>query len=129
MENPMETPMETPMERIRTQVSVAGKEYTLTGTDSEEHMHRVAGYVDRKMEELTLSTRLPSTMVSVLAAMNVADELLKSQDENVRLRKEITALQQQITKLRAQGTGARSASKPKNAEGKKAPEASPSGGK
>jgi cell division protein ZapA (FtsZ GTPase activity inhibitor) len=76
----------------------------MTGTDSAEHMHRVAVYVDRKMEELTLTTRVPPNMASVLTAMNVTDELLKSQDENTRLRKEMMALQQQLSKLRIQGS-------------------------
>ncbi|MCL2811570.1 MAG: cell division protein ZapA [Clostridia bacterium] len=105
--------MENHVEKIRTVVRVAGREYTLAGTDTEEHMHRVAGYVDRKMEELTLTTRMPSNMVAVLAAMNVADELLKSQDENNHLRKEMVALQQQIAKLKAQGTASRPMAKPK----------------
>jgi len=124
----MENPREKPVEKNRTQVRVAGREYTLASTDSEEHMHRVAGYVDRKMEELTLSTRMPSNMVAVLAAMNVADELLKSQDENVRLRKEMAAQRQQMDKLRAQGTGARPTSKPKSAESKTTGGAPKSGG-
>ena len=116
------------MEKNKTTVRVAGREYTLSSLDSEEHMHRVAGYVDRKMEELTLSTRMPSNMVAVLAAMNVADELLKSQDENVHLRKEMMALQQQMAKLRAQSATARPvASKPKGVGGKAAGGAAKSG--
>ena len=111
--------MDNPIEKNRTTVRVAGREYNLTGPDSEEHMHRVAEYVDRKMEELTLSTRMPSNMAPTLVAMNVADELLKSQDENVRLRKEMAAMQQQMAKLRAQGTGARAAAaKPKGSAAK-----------
>jgi len=104
-----------PGQKIRTTVRIAGKDYTMSGTDSEEHMHRVAVYVDRKMEELALVTRAPSNMVAVLTAMNVTDELLKSQDENTRLRKEMMSLQQQITKLRAQGASARPAGKGKGA--------------
>ncbi len=101
------------MDKIKTTVRIAGREYTMSGTDSEEHMHRVAVYVDRKMEEITLATRMPTNMVSVLTAMNVTDELLKAQDENTRLRKEMMALQQQMTKLRAQGASARIAGKVK----------------
>jgi len=77
------------MERIRTTVRIGGREYTLTGVDSEEHMKRVAVYVDRKMEELTHATRLPQPMIAVLTAMNMADDLIKAQDENTRLRKEL----------------------------------------
>jgi len=101
----MANPSEKKIEKNTTIVRVAGREYTLSGPDSEEHMQRVAGYVDRRMSELALSTRAPSNMVAVLAAMNMGDELLKSQDENVYLRKEMMALQQQMIKLRAQGSG------------------------
>jgi len=77
------------MDRIKTTVRIGGRDYTLTGVESEEHMKRVAVYVDRKMEELTLSTRLPQPMIAVLTAMNIADDLIKAQDENTRLRKEL----------------------------------------
>ena len=117
-EKPIEKNDEKPAEKIRTTVRIAGREYTMTGTDSEEHMHRVAAYVDRKMEELTLTTRMPPNMVSVLTALNVADELLKSQDENARLRREMTAQQQQMAKLRAQASAPRPAGKAKGGEGK-----------
>ena len=88
------------MNKIKATVRIAGKDYTIVGNDSEEHMHRVAVFVDRKMEELTLATRMPDSMVSVLTAMNVADELLKAQDENTRLRKEIIQLQHQLARQR-----------------------------
>ena len=88
------------MEKIKTTVKIAGKEYTMVGTESEEHIRRVAVYVDRKMEELALTTRMPQNMVAVLTAMNIADDLLKAQDENTRLRKEIMQVQQQLTAMR-----------------------------
>lgn len=106
------------MEKIKTTVRIAGRDYTMTGTDSEEHMHRVAVYVDRKMEELSLATHMPSNMVSVLTAMNVTDELLKAQDENTRLRKEVMLLQQQMVKLRAtQNAGIKSPSRGRSSQG------------
>ncbi len=77
------------MEKIKTTVRIGGRDYTMVGVDSEEHIKRVAVYVDRRMEELTLSTRLPQPMIAVLTAMNIADELIKAQDENTRLRKEL----------------------------------------
>jgi len=73
-------------------VTVAGKEYTLVSSESPEYMNRVAAYVDRKLEEMAMATRLPSNMVAVLTALNMADELMKSHDENSRLRREIMAL-------------------------------------
>ncbi len=107
------------MEKIKTTVRIAGREYTMSGTDSEEHMHRVAEFVDRKMDELSRVTRMPSNMVSVLTAMNVSDELLKAQDENTRLRKEMLELQQQMQKLRsAQSTATAKAVAKAKAPGK-----------
>ncbi|MDR0928244.1 MAG: cell division protein ZapA [Oscillospiraceae bacterium] len=77
------------MEKIKTTVRIGGRDYTMVGVDSEEHIRRVAIYVDRRMEELSLATRLPQPMAAVLTAMNIADDLIKAQDENTRLRKEL----------------------------------------
>lgn len=81
------------MEKTKTVVRIGGRDYTMVGVESEEHIKRLAVYVDRKMGELTFATRLPQQMVAVLTAMNIADDLLKAQDENTRLRRELLALQ------------------------------------
>ena len=81
------------MEKIRTTVRVAGKEYTIASYDSEVHVKRVASYVDRKMSELSLATRLPQAQLAVLAAVNIADDMLKAHDEINRLRKELQQVQ------------------------------------
>lgn len=88
------------MEKIKTTVRIAGRDYTMVGSDTPEHMHRVAVYVDRKMEELSVASKMPPNMVAVLTAMNIADDLLKSQDENTRLRKELMQLHQRLIKHR-----------------------------
>ncbi len=80
------------MEKQKTTVRVAGKEYTLVSSDSPEHLARVAAYVDRRITEAAYATRMNKESVAVLAALNMADELMKAQDENARLRREITAL-------------------------------------
>ena len=84
------------MEKQKTVVRVAGKEYALVSSDPPAYMQRVAAYVDRKLSEMAVASRLPSNMVSVLACLNMADELMKSHDENTRLRRELTALQSLI---------------------------------
>ena len=53
------------MEKIRTTVRVAGKDYTIASYDSEAHVQRVAAYVDRKLSELSMATRLPQAQLSV----------------------------------------------------------------
>ena len=87
------------MDKIRTTVRVAGKEYTIASYDSQEHVQRVAAYVDRKMNELNLATRLPSAQLAVLTAVNVTDDMLKAQDEVRRLRKELGEAREQLEKL------------------------------
>ena len=82
------------MEKQKTVVRVAGKEYALVSSDPPEYMQRVAAYVDRKLNEMSVATRLPSNMVAVLACLNMADDLMKSHDENTRLRKELMLLRQ-----------------------------------
>lgn len=77
------------MQKIRTTVKVAGKEYTIASYDTQAHVQRVAAYVDRKMSELSLATRLPQAQLSVLAAVNIADDMLKAHDEINRLRKQL----------------------------------------
>lgn len=89
------------MEKTKTTVRIGGRDYTITGTDSEEHIKRVAVYVDRKMEELMFATRLPQPMVAVLTAMNIANDLIKAEDENTRLRKELMAAKTPPTKKAA----------------------------
>ena len=82
------------MEKQRITVRVAGKDYALVSSDSPEHLTRVAAYVDRQFTETTFATRMPRDTVAVLVCLNIADELMKAQDENSRLRREIAALRE-----------------------------------
>jgi cell division protein ZapA len=90
------------MEKIRTTVKIAGKEYTMASYDSEEYVRRVARYVDRKMTELSLATRLPTNALAVLTALNIADDMLKAHDEIARTRKELDQAREQTESLRAE---------------------------
>ena len=80
------------MQKIRTTVRIAGKEYTIASTDSEEYVGRVAAWVDRRMNELAAATRLPATQLAVLTAVNAADDMMKSRDEIRRLEAELEDL-------------------------------------
>ncbi len=73
------------MEKHKITVYVAGKPYTLVSSDSQEHVRRVASYVDRKLNEMATVTNLPSGQTLVLTCLNLADELIKAQDENRHL--------------------------------------------
>lgn len=80
------------MDKQKVTVRVAGREYTLVSADSAEHLSRVAAYVDRQMTEMQFAARTSKENAAVLAALNLADELMKAKDENARLRREVAAL-------------------------------------
>lgn len=75
----------------RVEVRIAGKEYTIIGTENDEYIQKIALYVDRKMGEITKSNNnLSTSMVAVLTAVNLADELYKLNDEAIGARELIT---------------------------------------
>lgn len=76
------------MEKQKITVSVAGKNYTLVSNDSPDFVRRVAAFVDRKLSETTAVTNLPSGQAAVLTCFNLAEDLLKAQDENTVLRRQ-----------------------------------------
>ena len=84
------------MEKIRVTVRIAGKDYTMSGYDKEEYVRRVAAHVNRKIQELSMATRMPMQDVSVLAAVTIADDMLKAQDEVNRLRRELENTRMQL---------------------------------
>ena len=56
-------------------VRIYGQEYVISGDKSQEHMIRVAAYVDNKMSELgSLFKKSPVSALAVLSAVNIADE-------------------------------------------------------
>ena len=90
------------MEKIRVTVRIAGKDYTMSGYDKEDYVRRVAIYVDRKIQELSLATRMPMQDVSVLTAVTIADDMLKAKDEANRLRRELEETRVQLEKVQSE---------------------------
>ena len=80
------------MEKQKITVTVAGKNYTLVSSDSPAYVKRVAAFVDRKLSETSAVTNLPSGQAAVLTCFNMAEDLLKAQDENTLLRKQMEQL-------------------------------------
>ena len=93
------------MAKTRTIVRIAGREYPITSSDSPEYVRRVAQYVDRKIAELSTATRLPSTECVTLAAVTIADELAKTQEENNRLRRQMEQERAELQALRDEKEG------------------------
>ncbi len=104
----------------RITVSICGTDYTFIAEESSAYMQKVAALVDAKMSDILEGGRINRVDAAVLAAANIADELLKEQAsaENLRsqlkdyldaankakseasdLRREIFRLSQKIEKL------------------------------
>lgn len=77
-------------EKNRVTVSIMGEEYILRGSSAPDDMDRVGRYVDRLMRKLAESNvQMSRHRIAVLAALNLADELLKikSEQEKVSFRR------------------------------------------
>lgn len=79
---------------------VAGRDYTLTSTDSPEHVRRVGVYVDRKIAETASGAFMNREAAAVIAGLSMADELITVQDDNTRLRRELMLAKQEIQTLK-----------------------------
>ena len=77
------------MEHTTLSVQIAGRDYTLTSADSPVHTQRVASLVVRALRELMAVGIINQETEAVMAALTLADELIKSQDDNTRLRRKL----------------------------------------
>lgn len=98
-------------------VTIDGQEYTLVASEDAAYMKKVAAHVDAKIAEVRQGGKVSSTDAAVLAALNMADEYLKSLDtaenlrsqikesleENKKLNMELSEAKRQIFKLQNQG--------------------------
>jgi cell division protein ZapA len=81
------------------QVQIFGHSYTIRGEANQEYILGVAGYVDRKMREITDKVPVASlSKVAILASLNIADELFK---ERARLEAQQKALDTRAARLNA----------------------------
>jgi len=81
-----------PVKKNKVFIHLMGRDYALLTDQDTRHVQRLARYVDRKMREVSLTTRAGEGMVPMLTAMTLAGELFSAQDENTRLKKELAAL-------------------------------------
>ncbi|MGI6623721.1 MAG: cell division protein ZapA [Clostridiaceae bacterium] len=95
-------------EKNKVTVRIAGNEYVITGTESPEYIQKVALFVDRKVLEITRRNHLLSTsMASILASINMADEMFRlketlrnSENELAGLKKKYQELKEESQKIK-----------------------------
>lgn len=101
----------------RITVNICGEDYTLVAEESTAYMEQVASLVDKKMTEIIGGAKVGRGDAAVLAAVNLADELLKSEqtaenlrrqvksylDEAAQAKNEASELKRQLYKAQQQG--------------------------
>lgn len=86
--------------RNKVEVKIGGNDYTLMGAESEEYIHKVALYIDKKMNEiLRVSNKLSTSMAAVLTAVNVADEFIKTRERENNLGQELKHMRNEVEAL------------------------------
>ncbi len=112
----------------KVEVIIGGAFYVLQGSDSREHMQRVASYIDNVMKDvkkLDISNRMSTTQIAMLTSINVADDFIKTEKkieeqdlenngfyvEFTKLENENAALLEKISELQTELTNRRSEAK------------------
>jgi cell division protein ZapA len=79
--------------RQAVQVEIMGQTFSVTSEDGEDHVRRVAGYVDGKMREVTAGGRVASSYAAaVLTALNIASEYQKLRERSLEIEATIDRL-------------------------------------
>ena len=73
----------------RITMSICGQDYTLVAEESAAYMEKVGNLVNEKMAELMTQAHVSRNDAAVLAAINLADELFKSQEGTENLRRQV----------------------------------------
>tara|TARA_B100001123_G_C15310448_1_gene1024145 strand:- start:2307 stop:2636 length:330 start_codon:yes stop_codon:yes gene_type:complete len=64
-----------------TEVTIFGREYPLHSDESDDYTRNVAQFVDKRMYEIASEQNLADpTRIAILAAMDIADRLLKKRN-------------------------------------------------
>ena len=82
------------------EVYILGQKYTIKGDASEEHIKKLASFVDNKLKEVhNAAPNISPVKASILAALNIADELFKLRNEQEAMDKYIEEKTQKLTAL------------------------------
>lgn len=92
------------MEVEPVKVEIMGNEYVLRSPAGEGHVRRVAAHFNAKLNETLRSSNTTSTLAAtVLAALNITNELLQLKDQQEKLLREIEVKSEKMLELIEQG--------------------------
>lgn len=76
-------------------VTVAGRSYRLTSSQSAEHVKRAISCANRRLGEfMTMNPRASKETAAISSTLSLASELIQAQDDNQRLRRQLAELHQ-----------------------------------
>lgn len=81
----------------RVTMGICGQDYTLVADENASYMEKVGAMVDKKMRELMDTAHVSRSDAAVLAAINLADELLKNQEAGENLRRQLKSYLDEAT--------------------------------
>ncbi|OGW38153.1 MAG: hypothetical protein A2Y97_01510 [Nitrospirae bacterium RBG_13_39_12] len=82
------------------EVYILGQRYTIKGDAPEEHIRKLASYVDNKLKEIyNLSPNITPVKASILTALDIADELFRLKNEQEEMNKYIDEKTRTLTAL------------------------------
>lgn len=73
----------------RVTMNICGESYTLIAEESPSYMERVGNLVNEQLTRVMENTKSSRTDAAILAAINIADELLKAQESAENLRRQV----------------------------------------
>jgi cell division protein ZapA len=73
-----------------TEVYILGQKYTIKGDEPEEYIRELAAFVDGKLKEVyNAAPNVTPVKATILAALDIADELFKMKNEQEQITKNI----------------------------------------
>ncbi|ABY94432.1 cell division protein ZapA [Thermoanaerobacter thermohydrosulfuricus] len=85
------------MELNKVTVIINGNEYILKSDYPEEHVIKLANYVDNVIKELLQNyVKLSQMQLLLLSSLNIADELFIAKEENNAIKKELLSLKAEL---------------------------------
>ena len=84
----------------RVVITICGEEYTLVADETSAYMQKVGSCVSDKMTEVMNDAKVGRTDAAVLTAVNLTDELFKSQAAAEQLRSQIKGYLDEVSELK-----------------------------
>lgn len=83
-------------------VKIGGKDYTMVASEDEGYVRRCAELVDKQLTEVSGGGKLSRTDAAVLAAMNIADQLMKEREASENLRRQVKESLEEANSLKVE---------------------------